>query len=93
MDWSDTMQTLLVAGGGAVTLKAMEYAWSLLTGFLGRRRTELDKLGRDLALAMAERDRQALLKQKAVELYYRLRLMMIKSGHWTDDQLPDLDDE
>ena len=89
MEWSDTLQNLLLIGGGAVVLKLLEYISPLGKGALGRRRTELDRIARELALAIAEKDKQLLLKQKAYEQIYTLRAMMIRSGHWTVDTLPE----
>lgn len=93
MEWGDTLQSILLLGGGAVAIKLMEYIWMIFNKTLGRRRSELDRLGSDLALAVAERDRQSLLKRKAVEMVYVLRAMMIQSGHWKHSDLPDLPEE
>lgn len=48
MEWSDTLQNLLLIGGGAVVLKLMEYIYQLGKGALGRRRTELDRIARSV---------------------------------------------
>lgn len=89
MDWSDTLQNVLLLGGGAVALKVIEYISDLTKGLLGRRRTELDRLGQDLALAIAERDRETLLRRKTLEVVWVLRGMMIRSGHWALEDIPD----
>lgn len=93
MEWSDTLQSLILLGGGAVTLKVLEYGWAILNKSLGRRRNELDRLARDLALAIADRDKQALLKLKYREMIYTLRGMMIKSGNWEIKDLPEEPEE
>ena len=89
MEWSETLQNVLLLGGGAVAIKLIDYISDLTKGVLGRRRSELDRLGQELALAVAERDKQILLKRKALEMVYALRVMMIKSGYWTSSDLPD----
>ncbi len=93
MEWSDTLQSLLLLGGGAVALKILEYVWAIVNKSLGRRRNELDRLGSDFALAIVERDRQTYLKRKALEMVYVLRAMMIQSGHWKQSDLPDPPEE
>lgn len=89
MEWSETLQNVLLLGGGAVAIKLLDYIADLVKGVLGRRKSELDRLGQELSLAVAERDKQTLLKRKALEMVYALRVMMIKSGHWTSSDLPD----
>lgn len=89
MNWSDTLQNVLLLGGGAVSIKIIDYLMDFIKGSLGRKKDELDRLGQELSLAVAERDKQTLLKRKALESVYTLRVMMIKSGHWTSSELPD----
>lgn len=93
MDWGATMRDVLLVGGGAVSLQILKYIADFLKGALGRKRTELDRLGRELSLAIAERDRERLLRQKITELYYTLRGMMVMSGHWKIQDLPDIETE
>ena len=93
MSWSDTLQNLMLVGGGAVAIEFLRYLKDVSTKLLGWRKDELRKIGEELALVTAERDKQTLLKKRAVEAVYVLRLMMIKSGHWTEKTLPEEPEE
>lgn len=88
MQWNDTLQNVLLLGGGAVVLKLLEFFWNILNGVLGRRRTEIDKMAQDLALAIVERDKQTLLRLKYREMIYILRQLLISNGVNHEDLPP-----
>ena len=89
MQWNDTLQNLLLIGGGAVALELLRYFRDLTSGILKKKRSEVDRLAQELALAIAERDKQTILKLKYRDSNYALRGMMLKSGNWEQADLPD----
>lgn len=92
MTWNETLQNVLLVGGGGVAVKLLEFVWQVLNGVLGRRRSEIDKMAKELALAIAERDKQTLLRLKYREMIYALRAMLIRMGLDHKDLPPEPED-
>lgn len=102
MDWEAIIQATLIASGGAILLKAFQYIGDSIKGNLAKRRSEVDRITlklisavkeRDEALTRvdeveAERDREANMKRQFILSAHAHRVMMIKSGHFTEADLP-----
>lgn len=92
MQWNETLQSVLLLGGGAVAVKLIEFVWQIINGVLGRRRSEIDKMAQELALAIAERDKQTLLRLKYREMIYALRAKLVRMGVDLEDLPPEPED-
>ncbi|MBL5975384.1 MAG: hypothetical protein D3X82_16950 [Candidatus Leucobacter sulfamidivorax] len=100
MTGAELLQSLLLVGGGAVSLRIIDMIRDALSAPGRRRRREVDRLATDLRErdeqlreARTERDTWRTKYRRVIESYHELRVWVIRTGLHDPADVPDIDDE